>query len=71
MTDQTATFMPRAELDSRFNALGDRIGELSERVNRNDGRVAGGSRGADMAFLALPIAISVLSLGVALWKGLH
>lgn len=41
LTDQTARFIPRVEVDSRVQAMGDKIIDLSARMDRADGKGIG------------------------------
>ena len=41
LTDQTNTFMPRAESETRMQALAEKVNELTNRVNISDGAKQG------------------------------
>jgi hypothetical protein len=47
LTDQTATFMPRAQTEALLANLNEKIGDLVARIERNEGRSSGVDRTID------------------------
>src|SRR5688500_19776952 len=38
LADQAAQLMPRSEAESRLQALGEKLGDLNDRINRSEGK---------------------------------
>ena len=41
LADQAATLMPRAEAETRLNSFSDKLGEITDRINRSEGKSGG------------------------------
>lgn len=62
LADQTATLMPRAEADSRFNGQAEKISDLTDRINTSEGKDKGSDKTIAYAVTAVSIAIATVSL---------
>ena len=65
LSDQTATFIPRAEANTKFDALGEKVSELTDRMNtshgeRNGSEITIGKIYAAIAAVGVIIGILVL-----------
>ena len=45
LSTQTATFIPRAEVEARDASIAEKVTSLTDRINQNDGRGAGLQKG--------------------------
>lgn len=59
LSDQTNTFMPRTEGENRITAVSDKVTELTDRLNLNDGQAKGSqlTRGNLIAYIGVAVAI--------------
>jgi hypothetical protein len=66
LTDQTATFAPRAEMDVRFRALEEKIASVSQRETQSAARLEGSSNLStwQIAIVGLILAAAVLVLAI-------
>jgi len=62
LADQTATLIPRAEADTRFNALAEKISDLTDRVNKTDGA----KTGSDLTWGKIVTLVSVVGAILAI-----
>lgn len=63
--DQTRTFLPRAEYDARHETLENSVSELTNRINRTEGKGKGIDKTIAYAVTAVSLAIAVVSLILA------
>jgi hypothetical protein len=62
LTDQTRTFMPRAEMESRSASLGEKLDALDKRLTTTEGRKQGS--GDTWKVIAAVIAVSIPIIGI-------
>jgi hypothetical protein len=62
LTDQTATFAPRAEIEVRFRAIEEKIASVSQRITQSEARLEGASN-----LSTYQIAIGGFILGAAIF----
>lgn len=65
LTDQAATFMPRAEAESRLVALAEKLDGLATRIDKSEGH----SGGINAGWVCLVAAIGLIATVYALVKG--
>lgn len=65
LSDQTNTFLSRPEYEAQHKALEDRVTDLSDRMNKADGRGAGLSAGWGYLAGAVGLAATVVSIILA------
>jgi hypothetical protein len=62
LTDQAATLMPRSEAETRFSALNEKLGDLTDRFNRETGK----NQGVGIAWMVLVAVIGLATGGVGI-----
>lgn len=63
--DQVRTFLPRAEYDARHETLENRVSELTDRINRSEGKSSGLSAGWGYLIGAVGLATAIVSIILA------
>lgn len=69
LADQTATLIPRAEADTRFSALGEKVSDLTDRINKTDGAKVGSEVTIGKIYAAIGVVGAVLGIIVLLANG--
>jgi hypothetical protein len=62
LSDQTQTFMPRAEIEARITQNYERYNELQNRVTRAEGRTAGSSAAFGYLTAAVTAVIAIVTV---------
>lgn len=62
LSDQTNTLLPRAEADSRFQNIIDKVESLSKSIDRREGQ----SRGLNMGWVILVAAVGALGVIISI-----
>lgn len=65
LADQTATLIPRAEADSRFNSLAEKVTDLTDRLNTMTGKSSGVTASWGYGVGAVGLVISAVALILA------
>ena len=66
LSDQTATFMPRAEAEQRTTALAEKIADLTNRINKTEGATTGSEITFGKMVTIVGVATTVIGLIVSL-----
>lgn len=64
--DQVRTFLPRTEYDARHETLENRVSELTDRLNRSDGKVQGTDITMGKIYAAIGAVGAILAIIVLL-----
>lgn len=70
LADQTATLIPRAEADSRFSALSEKVTDLTDRINKTEGAKAGSDVTIGKIYAAIGVVGAILGIIVLLANGI-
>jgi phosphopantetheinyl transferase (holo-ACP synthase) len=62
LADQTNSLIPRAEADSRFNAIAEKVTALTDRINITDGRKAGSEVTIGKIYAAIGVVGVILGI---------
>lgn len=65
LTDQTNTFLPRAEYNAQHKALEEKVVALSDRMNRTDGKSSGLAAGWGYLVGAIGLAATIIAVILA------
>jgi len=68
LTDETQTFVPRAEYGQAYKALEDKVADLTVRVNANENRSVGSAQTWAYMFGALGFIMAGISFVFQVWK---
>jgi hypothetical protein len=69
LADQASTFMPRAEAETRLQALAEKIDDLATRIDKSEGRGTGLNAGWVYLLAAIAAVGTIITVYVALRGG--
>jgi hypothetical protein len=68
LSDQSRTLMPRAESESKYNGLNDRVTNLETKFEKLEGTKVGGSQNMLYIIAIVSVIISIISFGLMIYN---
>lgn len=70
LSDQTRTFLPRTEYDARHETLENRVSELTDRLNRSEGKTQGSEVTIGKIYAAIGAVGAILAIVILIANNL-